>query len=277
MNELNEETVAKQPEGVEEDTPGTEDEEESTSMDALFEDEDDDEEEEEQEDAPAEDTEEPEAPVEGEQEQEQSRVFTQDDVNRIVGNARIKGREYEKVAAELQDITGMELPQIVDYIRNAQVTQFADEKGLPEEEAREILQDKQKLFQMEQQMKEFQEQQQQLGYQQEKSKFIKDPMVKKYEREIDEFSQGGSVLTFEVAMNYVLGEKLRSGEIRDAIKSGTEKQTMANINKRAKAAPETSRVSGATDTTGLTKQERQLAAALGISPKEWATNKGKKK
>lgn len=245
-----------------------EDEGEEDDLSAIYEDEEDMEEEPEEEDNAGEVT------PPGEQ---QPKLFTQEEVNDIIGKARIKGREIETVAEELKNLTGMDLPQIAKYVRDNQVAQLAEEKGLTEEEAREFIDNKQKVSQLESQMRMFEEQQKSFSYSQQKQGFLNDPVVKKYEKEIDQFSQNGTILDFETAMNYVLGQKLRSGELRDTIKSGAEKRAMANMQKRSKVAPETSRVSGKADTSGMTKEEKQLAANLGVSPKEWQAYKKKNK
>ncbi len=270
-----------EPENVEDDDPGkTDTEEENMDISSLYESEEEEENEgeEEEEEGPeatgeeGEDTGSEEKP----EEKPEEKMFTQEEVNRIIGNARIKGREMEQVVQELQTLTGMDPNSLVEYIKKNQVQEKADEMGLTEEEARQLVEKDARLARMEQEMHGYKAQQQQLAYNNEKTRFLSDPLVKKYEQEIDAFAhdqQGNVVANFEVAMNYILGQKLASGELKKVLQEGTEQKTLANIKKRGKARPETSTVSGATDNKGLTKEERALAKSLDIDPKDWQKNK----
>jgi len=217
---------------------------------------------------------------EQEEQEPKQKVFTQEEVNQIVGNARIKGRELEGYVKELEQLTGLDMKGVIDHVRKSQVQKKADELNLSEEEAQEMVDKDRELAQLKEEMEQFRAKQEEYNYNQEKGKFISDPLVKKYESEIDAFARDeyGSVkIPFEHAMKYVLGEKLSNGEIKDTIKTGTQNQTLANIKKNQKAAPETGGASGASDTGGLSKDEKALAKAMGIDPKDWRKYKEQKK
>jgi len=267
-----------EPEEVEDDDPSKSDDDDSLDVSSIYdEDEEDDEEEPDEEES---DEEEPEAKGEEEEPDDSTqKVFTQEEVNQIVGSARIKGREVEEYAKELEKLTGMDMKGVIEHVRNSQVKQKADELGLTDEEAEEMVEKDRKLAEMEKEMEDFKRKQEEYNYNQEKARFQSDPLVKKYEKEIDAFSrdQGGKiVIPFESAMKYVLGEKLASGEIKDNLKAGTENQTLANLKKKKKVAPETGSSSGKSGTSGLSKDEKALAKAMGVDPKEWAKQKSSK-
>src|SRR5690606_8371083 len=109
-----------------------------------------------------------------------------------------------------------------------------------------------------------------IAYNQAKAKYANNPLIKKYEKEIDAFSGNGMIADFEVAMNYILGQKVIDGEILNDIKAAVEQKTLANVAKRSKVAPEKGGQGGVSLASSLTKQEKLIAAALGISPKEYA-------
>ena len=193
--------------------------------------------------------------------------FSQKDLDRIVGQSRIKGREYEEEAQRLEKATGMSLKEITNYVLEQEVSKMVEETGIPENEARKIVDDRQRVGYLEEQLQQLQQQQQIsqqiMSYNQEKTKFIKSPVVKKYEAEIDAFTQGGKVLGFEAGMKYVLGEKMLSGEITESIRTSTQAKTLANVNKRSQAAPIAGAQAGGT-VSQVPKELRGLAKAFGM-------------
>jgi len=201
----------------------------------------------------------------------EEKKFSQKDLDRIIGQSRIKGREYEQDAQILEKMTGMSLKDIAKYVRDQHVNKMVEETGMTEEEAGRIVDDRQekailqeKVRQMEEQQKNFQ---QQLSYNNEKARYIKNPLVKKYMAEIDAFAQGGKLVGFETAMKYVLGEKFMSGEITESIKSSTQQKTLADVNKRSKAAPESGAQAGGT-VSQAPKELRTLAKLFDQDEKE---------
>lgn len=207
--------------------------------------------------------------------QSQEKLFTQADIDRIVQERLARDRKSQAVK-ELEQITGMEINAILDYARQNKVAARAEELGISQDEARRIIENEERVARLEEEQRIQAEHNQAImraiAYQQAKSRYLNDPLVKKYEREIDNFAQGGLALDFEPAMNFILGEKLRSGELLNEIQAGTEKKTLANLSKRAKVAPEKGTQAGVS-ASGLTNVEKRIAAALGISPKEYAAQK----
>ena len=103
-----------------------------------------------------------------------------------------------------------------------------------------------------------------LQYNQEKNQFTSNPLVKKYEAEIDALAQGGQRLGWKAAMNYVLGEKAVSGDVLQNIQSGTEKR-MAGVHK-----PTMAPISGggAVPSKSIPRELRFFAEKMGVDPKE---------
>jgi len=240
-------------------------------------------------------------PEEREEEKEEKTTkveFTpeqQEKINQIVQERLMRDRQrrgeqqhqelVEKVQA-LEQATGMSIDGIIDHVYRSQVKQKAEEMGITEEEAREIIENQQRVYQTEQRLAQLEEQlrraeenqliQQRMNqYIQDRAKHINDPLVKKYIKEIDEFAGNGAALDFEPAMAYILGQKLKSGELLEEIRKGTEQKTLANVKKRSKASPEPGSQGGVSSLGSLTRQEKLLAAQLGISEKEWLEEKNK--
>lgn len=202
--------------------------------------------------------------------------FTQEDVNRIIAERLSRDRKSQLVK-ELESLVGMDISGIVDYARQQRVVQKAEELGIPEEDAERILKSEEKMEEAERRMAAYEQQLQAFQsvvlYGQEKSKYLSNPLVKKYEREIDNFARGGLECGFVPAMNYVLGQKVLSGEITKQMQNAAEQKTLANISKRSKIAVEKATGAAPDKSSYLTPQEKQIAARLGLSYKEYAEEK----
>lgn len=218
------------------------------------------------------------------EEEKEIRYFTQEDVDRIVQERLARDRK-SKFVRELEELTGMQLEQIVELAKENRIRERAEQLGITEDEARQMIEKEDRLREMEEKLREYEERQKQMQEQQEaitrvirysndKAKYLNNPLVKKYEKEIDNFAKGGLVLDFEPAMNYILGQKLLSGELLEDIKTGIEQKTIANITKRQKITIEKDGAGKAVD-IGLTPEEKRLAKALGLTPDEYLEEKQK--
>lgn len=204
------------------------------------------------------------------------KYFTKTDVERIIQERFL--RDPSRVAAkQLEEMTGMTLPQIAEYIRQKQeeeeVSNLVEEKGWDEEDAKRHVQAKRQNRELLQRTRiseqQLQVMQSQFNYIQDKAKFANDPLIRKYEAEIDAFSQYGRDCTFETAVNYVLGQKVRSGELIDAIKNGAVNRTLANLEKQNKVKVEQGSYSGRSAAEeGLDPFTKSMAARFGLSAKE---------
>lgn len=202
------------------------------------------------------------------------KLLPQSKVNQIMGNARIQGRELNEKVQMLQQMTGgMNLDQIIDHLRSQQVDQYESEYGVPREEAERFIEDRQVRGYLEEQLQNLHQQQQMTAamasYNNEKAQYLKNPLVKKYEADIDAVSQGGQRLGFEAAMKYVLGEKAVSGEISQNIKDSTQQRVIKNASRKPTRTPEGAGAGGA-PTSSIPPDLKRMAAVFGNDPKSVA-------
>ena len=214
--------------------------------------------------------------------------FSQKDLDRIISSrlSRVKGLELESLAPhikELKEITGMNLPDIVEYIRKSRVTQVADEKGWSEQEAKEYLDNERRAKEAEEQRRVLEEQNKLIQYTNQKILYLNNPKISadmkafamEFDQEIDTFSHGGRIVDYDVAVKYILGEKMQAGDIQKRIRQGAEQKTLANISKRSKAAPMTGSQGGKRAEVSLTREEKLVAKQFGLSAAEVLEEKTK--
>lgn len=205
------------------------------------------------------------------------------EVNRIIPERLARDRKTQEVT-KLEHLTGMSLEQVTQTVIDNMVNQKAEELGISEEEARTIVTEKLENAGMKaeratekQQQAEINTAMQQVNYLRDKTGFMAKPklarILKNYEAEIDQFTQNGKVLTFEDGMKYVLGTKLATGELLNKVQAGAEQKAVRSMDKKRKAAPQSKSAGAKSETVSLTKEERQIAANLGISAKEYAAEK----
>ena len=248
-----------------EEPPGEEEEEDDESLEGdEFEEEEDEEDDDDDEEPPAE------------------RLFTQEEVNQIVGGARIKGREVEADVMALESITGKSIKELVPLLREQQIRTMAEEQGITEDEARQQFEREERTLTREVEASNMVRQAQLLKYTNDKNAALNNPrthpFVKKYEKEIDmlaaaNISESGQILSFDTALTHILGEKVKSGELIKSVQKGAEKKTMAGINKRNKASIESGPQGGSSKSVALNRFEREFAAGLGLSEKDVAAEK----
>lgn len=212
-----------------------------------------------------------------EQQKQEVKYFTQEDLDRIIQERLARDRK-SKLVRELEELTGTQLEEIVNYARQHKIQQKAEELGITEEEARALIEKEEKLKEMEAQLNAYKQEteaiRRTIKYGQDKLKFINNPLVKKYEKEIDDFAQGGLMLDFEPAMYYVLGTKVANGELLQNLQEGAEKKALANITKKNKANVE--KVGNIAPTTeSVPPYLKNILNGLGISVKEYLAEKEK--
>jgi len=225
-------------------------------------------------------------PKQQESEKKPEKTFTQEEVNRMIQDRLNRQRKqfeqsYTQVnskLAELERLTGMDVDSIATNIRQAQVKARADDWGISEDEARNILENEQKAQKMEHQLRQQQQQNEQtqrmVNYDRDKQKLMsKYPQIKGYEQEIDAFAQNGAALNFEPAMKYVLGQAILEGKID--VEKDVEQKVLANTKKKGKTKPEKAGSGGGADSSidALSKQEKILARNLGLSYKDFLASK----
>lgn len=209
------------------------------------------------------------------------RVITE--VNRIIPERLARDRKTQQVA-QLEQLTGMDLEGITKTVIDNMVEAKSEELGIGKEEARAIITDKLENVGLKaeraaekQQQEEVNAAMQQVNYLKDKTNYMAKPklnrILKQYESEIDAFTQNGKILSFEDGMKYVLGSKLATGELLQKVQAGAEQKAVRSANKKSKAAPQSKSTGAKPDTVALTKEEKIIAANLGISAKEYAAEK----
>jgi hypothetical protein len=240
------------------------------------------------------DTEDDDKPEEGEESVEEkkteepsepdSKLFSQEDIDRIIGERLARERRIQEERT-MQEAEAKRQQQEKDRWwetrQQAQVKRWTDlgyEEEVATELAKEDVAKEYRLWQAEERLKQYEAQQQQgskaTQYRTDRNEYIaKNPLAAKYVQEIDDFAQNGAVLDFQTAMKFVLGDKLIAGDLLDSIKTTTEQKTLANVNKRSKMSVEKGGSAASTGAGSLTKSELIMAKRLGIAPKDYAKNK----
>jgi len=243
--------------------------------------------------------------------EQQPITMTQEQLNKLIADRLERDRrvrEQEQAAVQQQQATVQQQEQQwTNYYNQLLTTHFndryqfyANHLGLDEETAKaraasEAEVNAKRDYQIEainyqihqsqqQQIRQQQTQQQRevaiqrvSAYERDKAAAMRNPMVARYINQIDQFSGRGTKLNFEVAKRYVLGSVMEA-ELGNA-RTTEQQRTMANINSRKGIGVMGGSQPGGAATGGntLTAAEKRMAAALGISPKDYATHKNKPK
>lgn len=193
------------------------------------------------------------------------KVLTEAQVNAIVAERLARDRKT-KLVQEIEALEGKSLEDVLAERRKAKIETVADQYGMTEDEAKEHVEaqeERRRLkAEMEQVKVEWETIKRQSAYQQSKAKYANDPLAKRYEREVEAFSQQGADIDYEPALYYILGQKLAQGDLRDFLKTSVEQQTIGNIAKRAKTKVEGSGQSPRAPESRLSGVERTFANKL---------------
>jgi hypothetical protein len=231
--------------------------------------------------------EEPQAP------KEEPVVHSQEELDRIIESRLARERaKFEKQLNELRseqqkDLT-VKQQQTQDnaYLKKIydQEHQLNTELGLSEQqsqtkaqkeverEARHMTNERRQL-QAEQKQAEFEKR---ANYAESKVSFIADtPYIAKYIPEIDDFSNKGALVDFETAMYYVIGKKVKSGELGTDMRTAGEQNALKNVNTRAKKQVNSGTSGGSADdhSPRLSNSELKYAKLFGVSPADYAKAK----
>ena len=207
------------------------------------------------------------------------------EVNRIIPDrlARDRKANFAKVQ-RLEKLTGMPIDQVTQTIIDNMVIAKADELGCSEEDARKIVEKDIQLadIQLEREQESSQKDEesgvmQQVKYMQDKVANMQKPklakFLKQFEKEIDDFSQNGKILDYETAMNFVLGQKLLSGDLLNKMQNGAEQKALRDSEVKKKKTPPASNNGENAATVVMSKAEREFIAAMGLDEKEVAKEK----
>lgn len=209
-----------------------------------------------------------------------------EELNRIIPQRLSRDRKTQQVQ-ELEQITGMTLEQIREQVIENAVIDTADRMGISEDEAREIVMQKYENagYKAEKQTKaqeeaELSEAMKQVQYLESKTEYTRQPrlariLTKEVVAQIDDFTKNGKILSFKDGAQYILGQKLVEGELLSKMQAGAEQKAKRSAaTSGGKATPKGGGGSSKSDGTGsLSRQERLIAAHLGVDPKEFAAEK----
>ena len=215
------------------------------------------------------------------------RLYTQEEVESMIRDMRAQGQTYSEQVQTIERLTGQPLNVVVEQIRNNKIQDTMDRLGISEEEARQEIQKEEQNYMMQRSLQQQRAEMDLIKYNQDKDKAFRDPktyqFAKKYEKDIDnvalaKFNETGEIINYETAMSYVLGNKVRSGEILRNIEQGATKKAQASIKKSNNAAPLSGSQPGSSSTDSkrtLSSFEKSVARGLGISSKEFAAEKAR--
>lgn len=209
-----------------------------------------------------------------------------EELNRIIPQRLARDRKTQQVQ-ELEQITGMTLEQIREQVIENAVIDTADRMGISEDEAREIVMQKHENagYKAEKQTKAQEEAElsaamKQVKYLESKTEYTRQPrlariLTKEVVAQIDDFTKNGTILSFKDGVQYILGQKLVEGELLTKMQAGAEQKAKRSAaTSGGKATPKGGGGSSKSDGTGsLSRQERLIAAQLGVDPKEFAAEK----
>jgi len=206
-----------------------------------------------------------------------------EEVNRIIPQRLARDRKTQQVQ-ELEMLAGMSLEDIRGQVYQNKVSDTAEQMGISEEEAKKIVDQqyenaglKAEKTSKEQQEAEVSAAMRKVQYLQDKTDYTKKPklariLTKDILAEIDTFTQKGSALPFEDGLKYVLGSKLATGELIEKVQAGAVNKAKATATVRA-ATPQSKGSGNKSEGVTLTRQEKIMAANLGVSEKEFAAEK----
>ena len=212
----------------------------------------------------------------------ETKLFTQEDIDRIIGERLARERRIQEERAMQEAEAKKQEQEMNRWWGNRQQEQIKRWTDLGYEEevavnlAREDVAREYRLWQAEERLRQYEVQQQQSSkksvYMAERAKAItENPLIKKYIDEIDDLAQNGTALDFELAANQIKG-KYHEQEMA-ALAERIEQKTLANVSKRSKMSVEKGGSAATAGAGSLNKSELAMAKRLGISPKEYAKNK----
>lgn len=236
-----------------------------------------------------EEVEETEEEVEEDTEETTVKTFTQEELDTIIEKRLARERNKQETQQRQQQEEQRQQDEDTQHLQGVYQQEYDQWISLGYEEeaaktrANREVQREQRLLKAERAV-ENQSRQSQVNtkifqYSQDKSvQLAKNPLAAKYVAEIDSFSQNGAAVDFETAMKYILGEKVANGEILNDVKAATEQRTLKNVNQRQKTKVLNGSTSGDTSSrSSLSREEKLAASLLGVSPKEYAAQKSKKR
>lgn len=202
--------------------------------------------------------------------------FSQKDIDRIISEVIGKERKREdsalKKLRDLELAAGAPLDKLMTQIREGRIQAVMDSTGLDEETARRMVLQEEELARIkaerEREMQEREEEKKVNAYILERNTWLADKNVpadlrafaQKYAAEIEAISDGGRLMSYSVARDYVLGQKLP--EIIRAREEAAAAKVMANVQKSGTKAPVPATGKPPASAPVLTAQEKEIAYTM---------------
>lgn len=200
--------------------------------------------------------------------------------DRRVQSEAIKKATEEQINATLRANYGLDLAGVQTLLDQKRIEEIQYEHGWDEQKAKEALDREKELARLRAREQEIEAREKATvlirQYETDKAKYSSDANTQKYMTEIDEFSQGGTMVPFEAARNFVLGAHMQ--EILQATARAGEQRVLASQARQQAKAPAQVKPaggSGQSESFGLTPDEISIAKRLGLKPADYAKEKAK--
>lgn len=229
--------------------------------------------------------------------QKQHEADRQRAIDSIVAKERKREGTAQQKLRDIQAMTGLDADKLLEAHRTREIERMQDEDNLTESAARALYEARSRAALLEdreaERQREHTESVKANEYRGQKLAFLDDPKqeeiykvaLRKFGTDVDEFSDHGKTVAFDVALRYIAGQhlpeivadirsegagretKLKT-EIETARRAG-EQAALRNNATRAKAAPETS-TSGTPQRSTLPPGLAEMAAEMGIKARDVA-------
>lgn len=206
-----------------------------------------------------------------------AKLYTQKDldervqraIDAVIKKERTREDSARRQISQLEIIAGMHMDQIMAQIRQNRIQSLVDRLGIDETEAAELVEAEVERARLkaerEQILREREEEKKVNAYLAERNTFLADKSVpaevrafaQKYAAEIDAIADHGRALTYSVARDYVLGQKM--AEILKAREQAAEQRTLAKVQKGGSKPPAPNSGKPPASEPVLTVAEKEMA------------------
>ena len=218
----------------------------------------------------------------GGHEQPEAKQFTQDEIDRIIGERLARERQkyqgydrYASHAKKFEQMVGMPLEQALQELeQQAQAERIqaqAQQMGVDPRTAQAMMMQENKLKQLESQHNYLIRK---MTIDQQRAELKDAPFFNEYAKEIDEVVRDVPGVDLKTAYHYVIGEHLQ--DILQNNAAGAKQKTLRDIQKGAKAFVE-GKGEGDGGTVQLPREMLEMARTYGVNPKNLAKRMARKK
>lgn len=197
--------------------------------------------------------------------------FSQRDLEQKIAERLARDRKA-KTLRDLEALTGKTAEQLLEEQRSAKVGEVAYEHGWDEATAKKYVEEQEELQRLRAERQQTQEERERLermnAYTTAKNAWQANPKIsdkkralaKKYTADIDAFSDFGKGVAYEVAVDFIIGQKV--DELLAENGQATEQKVLRNVEKRERVKPAKAKGGAASAEPEMTKHERLFSAAI---------------